>query len=295
RLIRDRQPKVFQYCLNHRGKREVSQLLNLVKQDMVVHVSGMFGAARNNLALVSPLVEHPLNRNGVVVYDLSVDPAPLLSLSAEDIRRRLFTAEEDLSEGEERIPLKTVHINKCPVVAPVSVLRPQDQDRLELDLSICVGHRKKLLADGALKLKLREVFSEPPKAGSDDPDQMLYSGGFFSPSDRNEMSRLLSFSPSELSGSGVVFKDKRLDEMLFRYRGRHYSTTLNSEEQLLWRQYCHERLSGQRHRGDDRLLSFDRFWEDLASVKEDVANDSKKGVLLEQLAVYVRDLQQELA
>ena len=52
---------------------------------------------------------HPINKNGVIVFDLRQDPAPLLDLDVDAIRARLFTPVEDLPEGVERIPLKT-----CP-------------------------------------------------------------------------------------------------------------------------------------------------------------------------------------
>ncbi len=290
RLIRQQQPKVFQFYLAHRGKREVSGLLNMVSQEMVVHVSGMFGAHRNNLAVVMPLIDHPVNRNGVVVYDLSFDPAPLLSLSVEEIRRRLFTPSDQLAEGEERIPLKTIHINKCPVIAPVGVLRAEDQERLELDLARCEVHRSQLMADSELAAKLREVFSESPSNKHTDPDQMIYSGGFFSPADRNEMSRILTAKPSELTQLGLSFSDKRLDEMLFRYRGRHYFETLDEEDQLLWKKYCNERLSGQLHPDNDYFLTLNHFWDELRSAQERVEGNMEKQSLLTHLSDYVNGL-----
>lgn len=73
-----------------------------------------------------PLCLHPTNQNEVIVYDLSVDPTLLLTLSSEQIKQRVFVSADDLPENVARIPLKTVHINKCPVLAPLSVLRVED-------------------------------------------------------------------------------------------------------------------------------------------------------------------------
>ncbi len=47
---------------------------------------------------------------------------PLLELDDEQIHQRLFTPTADLPEGVERIPLKTVHLNKCPVLVPTNTL-----------------------------------------------------------------------------------------------------------------------------------------------------------------------------
>jgi len=289
RLIRDRQPRVFQFYLSHRDKRKVAELLNLVRRDMVVHVSGMLGAQRNNLAVVMSLLEHPVNRNGIVVYDLSVDPAPLLDLPAEEIRRRLYTPADQLAE--ERIPLKTIHINKCPAVAPLSVVRAEDQERLHLDLGRCEQHRRQIMGCGSLLAKLRDVFSaESPGAVQSDPDQMIYSGGFFSPADRREMARIVSAEPSELSSLGLAFSDKRLDEMLFRYRGRHYPATLDDEEQRDWQHYCQQRLSGLLYPDSSRLLTFERFWMEFDSAQQMAGGDVDKQNVLRQLSAYVEGL-----
>ncbi|WP_422450517.1 MULTISPECIES: exodeoxyribonuclease I [unclassified Endozoicomonas] len=295
RLIRQRQPRVFQFYLSHRGKREVAGLLNLVSQQMVVHVSGMFGAQRNNLAVVLPLIDHPINRNGIVVYDLSVDPAPLLNLSVDEIRRRLFTPVDQLGDGEARIPLKTIHINKCPAVAPLNVLRTEDQDRLELDLARCEAHRSQLLADNGLAAKLRAVFSESPAIKHTDPDQMIYSGGFFSPADKNEMSRIVSSNPAQLPELGLSFSDKRLEEMLFRYRGRHYFETMDKEDRGLWKQYCRDRLSGELHPDNKQLLTLDHFWNELREAQAVAGEDLEKQNILAQLSDYVQGRENTLA
>ncbi|WP_067514524.1 exodeoxyribonuclease I [Endozoicomonas ascidiicola] len=293
RLIRQKQPKVYQFYLANRGKREVAGLLNTAQRNMVAHVSGMFGAQRNNLAIVMPLLDHPLNRNGVVVYDLSIDPEPLLNLSADDVRSRLYTPTNQLPEGEQRIPLKTIHLNKCPVVAPLKVLKPEDQDRLEIDLATCERNRQRLIDDPGLSAKLRDVFSQRPEGGQTDPDQMIYSGGFFSPADRDEMNRIHGVKPEALSDLGLHFQDKRLEEMLFRYRGRHFSETLDEDERVRWNQYCRERLSGQLHQSNEPVLTYERFWQiwEEKNQSEDVQQSTSKIELLKHLAEYVKGLQ----
>jgi exodeoxyribonuclease-1 len=69
------------------------------------------------------------------------DPVAMLNLSAEEIQYRIFTAKADLPEGIERIPLKTIHINKCPIVAQAKVLRAIDAERLGIDIELCHRHK----------------------------------------------------------------------------------------------------------------------------------------------------------
>src|SRR5690606_8867344 len=55
RLVKTRQPKLFDYLLKLRSKHEVAALLNLAQRKPVLHVSGMFPAERGCVALVLPL------------------------------------------------------------------------------------------------------------------------------------------------------------------------------------------------------------------------------------------------
>ena len=75
RLVRERQPRLYDYVLRHRDKRSAQALLDIATMKPVLHVSGMFGAQRHNIALIVPLALHPVNRNEVICYDLDADPA----------------------------------------------------------------------------------------------------------------------------------------------------------------------------------------------------------------------------
>lgn len=244
RLIKQKQPKLYDYLNANRHKPAVLNLLRLGGFTPLVHISGRFPARNNCLAIVVPLSAHPRNSNEVIVYDLSADPAPLLELDAEEIRQRVFVANEDLPEDVQRIPLKTVHINKSPVLAPLSVIRPADAQRLQLDLPQCLANleRIKSAAGKALEQKLATVFTREYNDAPNDPDLMIYSGGFFSPKDKNAMQKIRQTPPAELATLSADFDDTRLAEMLFRYRGRNYPETLDPAERQRWQQFCLERL-----------------------------------------------------
>ena len=52
----------------------------------------------------------------MIAWDLSADPAELLALDAETIRTRMFTRTDDLPKGVQRLPVKSVHLNRSPIV-----------------------------------------------------------------------------------------------------------------------------------------------------------------------------------
>jgi exodeoxyribonuclease-1 len=266
KLIKHAQPKLFQFLLENRVKNKVLDLLQLGSFKPVVHISGKYRAEKNCLAVVLPLCKHPTNPNGIIVYDLSVNPEALLNLSAEEIQHRLFTATADLPEGVARIPLKVVHINKCPVLAPVSVLKPADTERLNIDLITCLAHIESIKTTAGLAEKLSTVFSGHGDGQDTDPDLAIYSGGFFADADKSTMAKIRTLSSENLAGNAFNFTDKRLAEMLFRYRARNYPDTLNTEEKQRWQTFCINRLIGQQAGAG---ITIDAYFTRLNELKAD--------------------------
>ena len=246
RRQRAAQPKLYEYLFNLRRKQAVIKQLYPLGKTAMLHVSSMYSAARNCLAVVLPLCTHPTNSNGVICYDLAVDPADLITLGPDALHRRLFTASEDLAEDEERIPLKTIHVNRCPAIAPLATLRNEDANRLGIDLARADVHLKALQGTAGIVEKVQEVFGRTEFGAEEDPDLMLYSGNFFSDGDKARMMALRSLPPDELRHAGGGFDDWRVDEMLFRYRARNYPDTLNDEEQARWNRYRADKWQGDR-------------------------------------------------
>ncbi|PMR80383.1 exodeoxyribonuclease I [Halomonas urumqiensis] len=292
RLLKASNPRLFDYLLALRGKRDVARLLDVPGRKPVVHISRRYPASRGCAALVVPLAEHPTNPNGVIVYDLSVAPAALFDLSPEQIRQRVFVSNDELAEGAERIPLKVIHINKCPVLFPSSALKdvegPQAGEygeivaRLGLDLTACREHWKQLAKHPEVAARVAEVFAEPPPDGPGDPDLMLYSGGFFSPADRKQMQRVRESDPWDLVGARFAFQDPRLEEMLFRYRARSFPDTLEGEELAQWEAYRWARMNDSAVAG----LTLKGFAREIERLNQ-VALSDRDRQILEELVMHV--------
>ena len=58
------------------------------------------------------------------------------------------------------------------------------------------------------------------------------------------MSDLLAVPPEQLGSFEGRFQDDRLDEMLFRFRGRNHPELLDEAELNRWRTFCAEKWSG---------------------------------------------------
>ncbi len=284
KLVKQRQPRLYEFLYQNRYKHTATDLLDVGSFKPVVHISGRFAAKNHCLGIVLPLCEHPLRKTEIIVYDLSVDPAPLLELSAEEIQQRVFTATADLAEGVERIPLKTIHINKYPVIAPYNVIRAADAERLNLDLANCQRHLQTIQAQATgLNSKLAQVFGREYGEGSQDPDLMIYSGGFFTPKDKATMTKIRQTAPEKLGGFKADFVDDRLEEMLFRYRGRNYPNTLNSDELQQWQQFCRQRLDAN---------TLESYQTKLVELQASYGEDHQ---ILKQLLAFAQSKQNTLA
>ncbi|KHL70923.1 exodeoxyribonuclease I [Pseudomonas flexibilis] len=258
RLLRERQPRLYEYLYQLRSKHQVMERVRLLQP--LVHISGRFAAERHYLAVALPLAWHPRNRNALIVCDLQADPAPLLELDAETLRERLYTRRDNLADDQLPAPLKLVHINKCPVLAPLNVLRGEDRERLGLDLELC-QRRAMLLRDQATQWrdKLAALYAEETFAGNgqDDPEQQLY-GGFLGERDRRLCEQVRLSEPQALAREAWSFDDPRLPELLFRYRARNLPDSLTAEERLRWQAFCRERLLDPARGAPNTLAAFEQ-------------------------------------
>lgn len=246
RLLRSKQRKLFDFCLALRKKARVAQELGLptTLQDArpFLHVSGRFGAARGCIAIMAPLAMHPSNRNELLAWDLSADPSELADLSAEQVRQRLFTPGVELPEGVQRLALKSVHLNRAPIViSNLKTLRPELARRWGLDFAVARQHFDRLRALPDLSTLWQQVYQRPAATAEVDVDEDLY-GGFVSDADRRRLERLQGLPPAELALEHTGFDDARLPELLLRYRARNFPDTLSVQEGQEWLAHCRARL-----------------------------------------------------
>jgi exodeoxyribonuclease-1 len=291
RLIRQKQPRLFDYLVNHRDKKSVLSLLDIDGMKPLLHVSGMFGAQRSNIALIVPLAAHPKNRNEVICWDLASDPAILSEAQAGEIQSLLYTRTEDL-EGRQRPGLKSVHINKCPVLVTPKMADPATAARIGIDGDLC---RKNLALLREMRGRDPRGFTEKIQAicaGREfapvsDPDQMLYAGGFFSETDKRTLNRVRSAQPQDLSAETFVFEDKRLDEMLFRYRARNFPDSLSQDEHAQWDEFRFQRIT-EREAGAS--ICMEEFQSEVEALLAAEDTDEKKRAVLEALLEYAYEL-----
>lgn len=268
RLIRGKQPKLFDFCLELRRKDKVASEMGLhlerTERQPFLHVSGMFPAERGCLAVVWPIASHPTNKNEVLVWDCRHDPSELFELDVETIRQRMFTRSADLPEGVSRLPIKSVHLNKSPMlVGNLKTLNPAMAAQWDLDLERSLAHARIAAAGPDMAAVWAEVYQKDAAALAPDVDEDLY-GGFVSSGDRRRLESLRTESPARLAGSRPSFEDPRLEELFFRYRARNFPDTLNAEEVQTWEEHRAARL----FEGDGGARTIDQLFGEIDALSE---------------------------
>ncbi|HEY9067487.1 MAG TPA: exodeoxyribonuclease I [Burkholderiaceae bacterium] len=296
RLIKTRQPRLWDFCLKLRKRDAVVAEMALAQNQGLpfLHVSGMYPIERGCLALVWPLAPHPSNRNEVIVWDLASDPTELFELDAEAIRLRLFTRAEELAEGVTRLPIKTLHLNKSPVViANLKTLNAETATRFGIDIAQGLRHAELAAAKAHLLAGIwPAVYERPARNGEAavDVDEDLY-GGFIGDDDRRTLQRLRTLSPEQLAAKRPAFSDPRLAELLFRYRARNFPATLSEVEQRQWHEHCAHRL----HDGAGGALTLQAFFERIDLLEETMQDsaDQRAHDILGALVDYATEIAPE--
>lgn len=289
RLVYRKQPKLFRYLFKLRKKQEVWKQIDLYKRTPFLHTSGMFTTEQGCTTMVAPLTVDPVNGNCVLCYDLRHDPTPLIELTEAEVRRRIFTADEELEV--ERIRIKGVHVNRAPSVSPAKTLNDAAAARLGIDLEACRANYRKIRDARELNQKLRRVYSEQKRADSKDPDLQIYSGGFFKDADRERFARVLKSPPEELPGLRLDWEDPRIPELLWRYIHRNYPAVMPEAEQRKWRSFCASRLLIPSAEGAMRLPEFRKA---LSALREDRELPPRQKLIAGELEAYADELEARL-
>lgn len=251
KLIREKQPKLFEYLYKMREKNEIKRLINLDEKKLFVYASGRYENAYNKTTVAFPLTS---SRNGnILVYDL---------------RYNL----EDLNE-EDRLPVKELCFNRCPAVAPLSVLDVNNGwEKIKLDKETVVKNLETLLEHPEFAEKMRSEFENRPEfPPAAEPEEAIYEG-FLDDIDRVKVSAVRNADENKLADFHPDFHDARLPELLLHYKGRNFPKSLSETEMEKYEEYRKNRL--------ERLAP--KFMEELEKVTDDF--------IKEELLLYMQSL-----
>lgn len=282
RLIREKQPKLFEYLYKMREKNAVKKLVNLDEKRPFVYASGRYSNEHNKTTVAVPLTS---GRNGnILVYDLRYDVDKLLDGSCPRIFPRVAEAPRGTpklghpsmeSASRTYFPIvKELCFNKCPAVAPVQVLDVDNgwekiglvKEQIEQNLANLMKHPE-------FAEQMREQYENRPEfPPAIEPEAALYDG-FLNDTDRIKVAAVRNADATKLADFHPEFIDERLPELLLHYKGRNYPESLSESEAEKYEEYRQARLKRQAT----------KFMIELGKMKDDF--------LKEELLLYMQSLQ----
>lgn len=283
RLIKNKQPKLFDYLLQMHNKKSVAELVD--KAEPFVYTCGRYPSEFEKTTVVVKLGNHP-KKQAALVYDLRHDPTQFLDLSAAElVERQKF--QKEIDESKPKLPVKTLQYNHCPAVAPMGVLDNSAQSRLKIDTPLIKKHLAIIkqhpeFAERVIEAeKLRdEKFQSSLITDEIDVDSQLYDG-FFAEGDKTKMSVVRAATVSDLRDLDIAFKDSRLELLLPLYKARNFPSSLTDEEREQWEKFRERKLLGGKQ--SSRLA---KYFNRLAELAEMPGLSDEKRFLLEELQLY---------
>lgn len=285
KLVKSKQPELFDYLLKHRDKKTVKELV--LKGKPFVYTTGRYSSQYLHTSAVMLLSKHP-EQDAALVYDLRYDPTPFIKMEVEDlVEAWRFTKDPDAVH----LPVKTLKYNRCPAVAPLGVINDaSSQKRIDLNLGTLSRNLEtiknhQVQFSNKIALAIKQLDAERQKAqvelveSQQTVDERLYDG-FINASDKNTMSAIRAANPQEFAQLCDNFMDDRLKSMIPLYKARNFPKSLSEEERQAWDEYCQLKLfSG----GSQSRIS--KYFVRLAELNTEKLTDEKR-YLLEELKLY---------
>jgi exodeoxyribonuclease-1 len=237
-LLKARQPRLWSYLLSLRSKEQMSKVISPYQPQPFLYTSGFLGKDVN--FTTAAVVIGTGEREGTFyTFDLRHDPTPFSTLTADEIRERVYTKSESLTAmGLLRPPVGELNIKKSPIVAPLSVLDKSTEARINLTHETIRQNLSKL-AQTDLPAKVAEAFRETREFKPQDVDAALYEGFV----QDEYLCRQVSQAKAEnIAALQPNFRDRRLPELFVRYKARNYPDSLTVNEQAIWEKYRSDRI-----------------------------------------------------
>ena len=283
-LLKQKQPKIFDYLLGMRDKKKVLDLVGLKDPKPFLYTSGRYSQKWQKTTAVVAVGE--VQHGSILVFDLRQDPTKLAELDDEELIKQAFSRNIET----ELLPAKALKPNACPAVAPLGVLDESCQTRLNLTEAEISENYNKLLSLKGFSERLLELYEQNAtqrKSGfvkTDDPDFQIYDG-FVDSSDKTKMSAVHVTEAESLGQFHDDFKDDRLNALLPHYKARNFPRSLSSEERKEWEEYRAKRIK----EGVGGQLSLVDFSKRLSEITESKTDEESK-FLLEELQLYAQNI-----
>ena len=275
-LLRTKQPKMWDYLLNHRDKKAVTEAIRPNNPTPFVYTSGRYPST-NQKTSVAIVIAKGRSPASVLVWDLRYSVTQFSAWTDKDLAANLSASYSERRQADfVALPVKELGINKCPAVAPLGTLDAASQERIHLRMDEVTKNLHDLRANPDFVKRLIKAWTNKPAfPHSQDVEGQLYDS--FTPDEDKTKCRLVAAaSEKDLADLHPEFVDDRLSKLLLRYKARQFPRSLSESEQQQWEQYRLAKLQRE----------LPKYMEELARL----ANNGADDFILQELQLWAESL-----
>lgn len=293
KLIKAKQPQLFDYLYSMRDKRAVQKLVSLKAPQPFVYASGRYSSQFEKTTVAYPIAEG--KNKTILVFDLRYDVEDLLAAEKDGTyieKYGNFWQKENPKKARiDFSPIvKPFQFNHCPAVAPLGVLEKDNGwEKIQLTREEVERHLENLRKHPEFIKRVKKIINDKPAyPKAIDAESALYDG-FIDNRDMMLCSTVRRNGTEELSNYHPPFSDERLAELLLHYKAKNYPDSLAADEVEMWEKYRRERLARQET----------KFIAEMEKIQKDLANNKAFGsktveecsYLAEELMLWYQSLQ----
>ena len=285
KIIKETQPKFFDYALSLNDKNEVNKKVQLLHPMLLT--DSKFGYKTSFTRLVTAICYHPEYKDRAIVFNLDQDPKILMALESDELKTLTFSKKADLPKGIKKLELSQMAFNQshmfvCSPNPDSFKLSPILVEKFHIDMENCLKNLQYIQNNIILiEDKIRYIYkSDIEKKPKNDIDQALYDG-FISNKDKLVCNEIQNLSIDEIGTFKPNFEDRKLLKLFLNFKARNYPELLTESEQEEWFEIVQSRVQN----GANGFLSFESFEKSLSNEK---INSPEKSNLWNELESYAQ-------
>lgn len=273
KLIKEKQPNLYAWAIGHRTKNEITKEINVLTHQPFLNTQPIFVSEKGNTHPLLPLFYEAEKSSALYCFDLTRD------------------IPESAAGGYQETGIVRLMVNRCPFVAPISVLDSESEKRLGFTKEEIRRKAAKAIVAPVLSRKSILEAREDRTDADTDPDLTIYQS-FPSDHDKGVMESIRAMKPEDRLRKGEhLFDNDKYHKLLWRQVARNWPEALSEKDKASWKNFSALRLINPPAEG---ALSYEHYMRTVDELLQSLDTTGKEKEILMKLKEYGQKLYDEV-
>ena len=282
---------IFYASYRMREKAVVSEFIKSHRLMPVIYTSRYIPSSLKSTSIVVPVCRHPSYTGCYVAIDLRHDISRLLTDSAEELRRLLFSKNIGRTYPLCKPRIHVIKLNACPSLYDMKLASELSIKEMGFTCSEIDSTVDKIKGKESIIInKIQGIFHGAPARESDlDPEKQLYDN-FLDDDDRTKCEYFLSQLRLGIITPTTIFTDRRLKDIAWRYLHRNYPNKRSStESEKRWQKFVLNRLTVDKQGYGSSYIEENK--QEIICMQQESTSSSRDMAVLSELLTRLEFLQ----